>query len=157
MVPRCLEKASYAAAKFIRRKCARIEAKVTEDKLSASIGFLRAVGEGDFKQAKHLQKVYPRLASLVPPSSFPRIPELSELKDHILDLAHTNIQERIEELKREKQHLPEFIYHQRKVNILSNLQKLLPCGTARIDALKDEMTQEITTDPVKIGQVLSKY
>ena len=90
-------------------------------------------------------------------ADFMQSAELRAIREHLLELVQTSTQSRLAELRTIKEHLPENVYSQRKANILRSLRKLMPGGASQIEAVRDEDTGEVLSDPLDIGRILTKY
>ena len=84
-------------------------------------------------------------------------PAYRDLQDHVMELSHTSIKERVESLKLTRDSLPEFICLQRKENLLRRLKRLLPGSSGEINAILDPTTGDATTDPFDIGRILTNH
>ena len=67
------------------------------------------------------------------------------------------MKERIDELKAVRKDLSDHVYWQRKANIVSSLQALLPGKTDRVKAMRDPETQRICTDPLETCTILTSH
>ena len=152
-----LKQAALSASRYVRRRCKLDQVATTEGKLSVSVCFLRALHIGDYSLAASLQSKYHRLRDVTADSGFQEGSAYQLLKDHVVSLSHSNIQDRIQELKAARCNLPDSVYKQRKDNILQSLTRLLPGRSGRIDAVRDEETSEVVNDCHGIGRVLTRY
>jgi hypothetical protein len=146
-----------SAAEIVRRRHRNQLACSTQARLSASIGFLRALNLRDWKAANKFQKIYGRLLDVECSPQSPASPAYKLLLEHVSELAQTNVNERIEELRTSKPLMPDFIYTQRKENILSSLRRLLPGSGGQIHAIKDPATGNSATEPSEIARVLTEH
>ena len=154
---RCFKDSVRSASRYIKKICKEHPASSIDEKISASMGFLRALKCGDAKAALRFQRIYSRLRDVdISPWAF-GTPAFKVLQDHIIELTHTSVKERIESLRNDRSNLPEFIYAQRKENILRKLRRLLPGSSGNINAVKDPLTDTVTTDPLEIADILTNY
>ena len=109
------------------------------------------------RAARKYQSIYPYLRSVdideEPLSSI----AFTELKNHIIELGHTSVKDRVEELKTVKRQLPDSVYQQRKQKILSLLCKLLLGQSSGIVAIRDPDTGEVVREPRDIAKCLTNY
>ena len=153
----CFKEAAKTACKYIRGVSREHPATTIEERISASMGFMRALKCGDAVSAQRFQRIYFRLQDVqVSPTVFSS-PEFRSLQDHVLELAHTSVKERIDHLKAVREELPDFIYSQRKENILRSLKRMLPGSSGRVCAVKDPKTQSVSTDAVDISRILTEH
>ena len=96
--------------RYIRRACRDTEAQNVEDKISASVAFVRALHTGNTKAASHFQKVYPRLADVHITEGALASQSYRDLLDHILELGYMSVKERMEDLRQSRGKIPEHIY-----------------------------------------------
>lgn len=153
----CFKEASQSASRYIRKTCRSSPAVSIDEKISACVGFLRALRCDDLEAARRFQRIYERLKVVDISQSALATPAYRELQDHVLELSHTSIKERIESLKLARQNLPEFIYLQRKENILRRLRRLLPGSSGAINALIDPATGSASTDECDISRILTNH
>ena len=74
--------------------------------LSIFSHYIRALHTRDWKRAKHFQDVYSRLKQVQAADGFSYRAEYKELLDHISELGHTSVKERIDELREQQKHGP---------------------------------------------------
>ena len=139
------------ACKYIKHVKHSQPAQTVQDKLSACVAFVRALHDHDLRAARKYQSIYPYLRSVdideEPLSSI----AFTELKNHIIELGHTSVKDRVEELKTVKRQLPDSVYQQRKQNILSLLRKMLLGQSSGIVAIRDPDTGEVVREPRDIA------
>ena len=153
----CFKEAAKTACKYIRGVSREHPATTIEERISASMGFMRALKCGDAVSAQRFQRIYFRLQDVqVSPTVFSS-PEFRSLQDHVLEMAHTSVKERIDHLKAVREELPDFIYSQRKENILRSLKQMLPRSSGRVCAVKDPKTQSVSTDEVDISRIQTEH
>ena len=107
------------------------------------MAFIRAIQTGSLSRADHFRKVYPRLKRVDIHRNPLAASSFREVQDHALELGQLSVKERIDELKAVRKDLPDHVYSQRKANIVSSLQALLPGKTDRLKAMWDSETQHI--------------
>ena len=132
------KRVAFIAAKFVRHVRRDALANTTEHKLSVAVAFLRACRSMDWNAACRLQKKYVFLKDFELSHRFLESEACRSLRDHIMELNHTSIQERIGELKLARSQLPDHIYQQRKEHIIVSLKRLLPGGAMKINAVRDK-------------------
>ena len=118
-------------------------AETVESRIALSLAFVRAVNEENVTAAEKYQSVYPRLKRVGCGRAALGTSEYKELLDHIIELSQTSINERVEEMKQLRSSLPDFVYQQRKENIVLRLRRLLPGSPSSIQAVRDPSTCEI--------------
>ena len=151
-----LKAAIRSAAKYIRKLSADVVAETCAHKLACTIGFIRAVESGHMEEAARLQKKYPRLQF----DNFPFCRTSNwykHVKDHAVELMHSSIGGRVQELRQAKTSLPAEIYQRRKKCIARQLKRLLPAGTTNeISIIKDSTGQRFTNS-ADIARVLTEH
>ena len=75
------------------------EAETASEKLAATVGFLRAVVQGNEKGITQMQRIYPRLRDVPPTPRAAEHPGFAALQDHAIKLSHAAVAERLEELR----------------------------------------------------------
>ena len=63
----------------------------------------------------------------------------------------------MDSLKADRGALPEFLFAQRKENILKKLRRLLPGTSGDINAIRNPETGAVSTDPPEIGLILTDH
>ena len=141
---------------FSRNHRGRI-ADNNEDKLSATIGFLRAALTGKVATMERLQSSYPRLRSVLATVRAPAHREFRSLQDHALELSQAVANDRLDELRRQRDHLPKEVYEQRRSNIVSSLSRLVPGSAGTVKAVRDPTTGWIATEPREVARILTEH
>ncbi|CAE8582650.1 unnamed protein product [Polarella glacialis] len=149
--------AAKRVAKLIKHRYKNHEAATNDEKLSACVGFLRALQRGDVQSAARLQLVYGRLRGMHLSSLTPASAELRGLLDHVSELSQASIQARVDELKQVKEPLPDHIYKRRKDNILRSLEQLLPGSSGLISAIVDPVTGMVVNAPSDVAAPLTSH
>ena len=83
--------------------------------------------------------------------------EFRDLQDHIMELSHTSVRDRVEELRQPRKSIPEYAYQIRKDGILTQLRRLLPSSQRRVTAIRGPTSGDISEDPQVAGKILTEY
>ena len=144
------------AVKFIRTKTSNAIAATNAHKLACTLGFIRAIESDDMQQASRFQRKYARLQCdqhlLCRTSGW-----YKQVKDHAVDLMHSDIGERVLELKQTKETLPADIYERRKNGIARRLKQLIPAGTANELSIIKDAGGHMFTDKANIARILTEH
>lgn len=136
-----------------------IEVTSIEEKISCSIGALRAAQSGQAEVVRASVQKYARLHTFFPEESVHLSSSaLQELQEHIVELCRYNVQARVEELRDLKPSLPDYNYAVLKESILVQMKRLVPGSTtASIGGVQDETNTDILTEAEDIAHMLSKH
>ncbi len=154
--------AASRASNFIQHRYWDHPASTIEECISATSGFLRATHTNNIVLADKFLCIYSKLKSLLGSAGGASQPiysqsNLARIQDHLIELCHTSIQQRVDDLKHAKQVLPEHIYKQRKNHILTRLKRLLPGHATEIQAIKHPSTGHISTQPSEVAACLTNH
>ncbi|CAK0903318.1 unnamed protein product [Prorocentrum cordatum] len=144
------------AVKFTKARIRNAPASTTEEKLSACVGFLRALDRIDWKNAGRIQASCPRLRGAPVDQGAAATRAYRDLLAHVQELGHVSVKERVDELKRVRKGMPEIVYKQRKDGILSSLRRLLPGATCGLSAVRDR-SGGIASEPEALATALTPY
>ena len=151
-----LKAAIREASKVIRASSSESEASTTAHRLALTLSFIRSVQAGDYSKARHLQHKYGKLDCILSVSTTSSV-KYKNIKDHAVELMHTDIGDRARELKACKENLTEEVYRRKKDGIARRLKRLLPAGTgSEVSILKDE-DGHLVTDPEQIAKNLTEH
>ncbi|CAE8704051.1 unnamed protein product, partial [Polarella glacialis] len=104
-----------------------------------------------------LQTVYDFLQKFESRPSLINTAAFQALHDHVIELSHISVQDRIAELKQFRSDLPEVVYHQRKSRILDSLKRLIPGQHKPIQAVVDPISGSVRSAPAEINRILTEY
>ncbi|CAK0882019.1 unnamed protein product [Prorocentrum cordatum] len=142
------------AVKFTKARIRNAPASTTEEKLSACVGFSRALDRNDWKNAGRIQASCPRLRGVPVDQGAAATQAYRDLLAHLQELGHVSVKERVDELKRVRKGMPEIVYKQRKDGILSSLRRLLPGATCGLSAVRDR-SGGIVSEPEALATALT--
>ena len=135
------------------------DATTTEEKLGATMGFLRAAERGSQLALKRISRKYVFLNTFFDPSDAATLSPvaLARVRDHAVQLARVDVWDRIEELRQIRETGPsEFVVQAHKENILVRLQRLLPGTTASLSVMRDK-NHNLTSDPAEMAAILNEH
>ena len=107
------------------RTSANKEAVSVEDRLAVSMSFIKAIHMQEWARAKRLQTKYAALLLVKAREGAKGTSAFWDLLDHVMELSHTSIQDRLDSLRGMKDSLSDQVYSQRKKNLLASLKRLL--------------------------------
>jgi hypothetical protein len=146
------------ASKQVELSAQNRTADTCEERLSVSIKFHRALLEHDIDSVIRFGVIYPHLTEICPPGDRVDPHCLVALQLHIVDLARTDIQTRMDQLQALKHVLPDTDYAARKEHFLVRLQRLIPGKTSNsIDAVLNPEDNQVITDSAHIAEILTKH
>jgi hypothetical protein len=151
-----LKDAIKAAAKHIKQVSAREIAQTTTHKLSCTLGFIRAVEIGNMEVARRMQTKYVRLQMDITSCATSCI-EFRSIKDHAVELMHTDIADRVRELKSCRDNLPQEIFKRRKDCIARRLARLRPAGSQNEITAMSDGNGDYVTQPLLIAELLKDH
>ena len=151
-----LKTAIRKAAKYVQHRSRNALASTTAHKLALCMSFIRALDAGETPKAKKLQKMYHRLQSIDPETNWRSSTGYQHILDHIVELNQIAVKDRVLELKRVRNDLPQYVYEQRKRSILGALKRLAPGGASCLAAVKDQ-NGDICCDPQSIAAALCTH
>jgi len=151
-----LKEAIKEASKTIRAIASRRVAQTTAHRLAITLSFIRLVESQEYRKAEALQGKYERLSCSLSLSTT-LSEEFKNIKNHAIELMHTDISERSQELKAARHGLAEEVYKRRKDGIARRLRRLLPAGAcSEVSVLKDH-DGLLQTEPANIAQALTLH
>ena len=74
-----------------------------------------------------------------------------------MELARTDVFERVEELRSAKKQLPEYEYHLKKDNLLQRLQRLQPGGQKSLSVMTSDDGALVTAEPSEMAELLATH
>jgi hypothetical protein len=131
----------------------------TDERLTIVAKTLRAVEDRNMNRLREALLAMPALREEfgLSHNSLPGPAQLSRLRDHAVELARTQIWDRIEELRSLRHTLPEYEVHHRKTNILADLRRFLPGSGAGLKALSRSTADMPTTDTEQMAALLKEH
>ena len=145
----CLKEAMHLAFHFLVRNSAGQEVCMVEEKLAICLSTLKTLERNSNAEVKKHLRRYPHLRTLISNRS-DRLP----LREHAVELARTNVWERVEELRTLRNTLSDAGIQHRKESILQRLKRLQPGCSMSLTVMVSEDGSKITSEPTEIASLL---
>ena len=126
-----------------------VTANNTEDKLGWALIYLRAIEARNFDRTRHAALCFPKLSSCGKPSHLPCLAlneydlslHIQAVRNFVIDLAHEDIRENIQELNHGDRNMREGELARAKDSIIKKLKRLSPGEMSSIACIIDDLGQ----------------